>query len=262
LFRSVADSIISANQTVNGEFYMSQAIEALMERGFPVYGFEVAEPKPLGTPEYLEQYKLRRIANNIEKIHGAKQSFVPFEETVQLHYEAVPTKTLREARKIKTTWTVDQKQDEAYMDQYRNECEQRQLRICIDIDGTINHTKKPSEAYGNELPQDMAPSTIREWKKRGHYIILHTARHMNTCSANVGQVVARIAESTIQWLRDNDIPYEELHFGKPHADIFIDDAAYCHYNWLDTQKVVEKLERKGGRFSSEYHQIAERNKKK
>lgn len=212
LFKSVADVILGRNETnVDGEFYMSQAMSELIMKGFPVYGFEVTEPEPVGTPEYLEAAKLRR-NQSIKEAHGATQSFVPFEETVQLYYRAEPTR-------------------------------KKKLRICIDIDGTINHTKKPDDSYGHELPQDMAASTIREWKRHGHYIILYTARHMKTCEGSVGKVLATVASETIKWLEKQDIPYDELHFGKPWADIYIDDRSYRHTNWLETQRKIEQMEK-------------------
>lgn len=220
LFCSIADSIIKSSDKVAGEFYMSQAMKMLIKREFPVYGFEVTEPEPIGTPEYLEEYKMRRV----------RKEFVEFREA-------------KESMKIKTSWTVDQKQDESFMERYKKET---QLRICIDIDGTINHTKSCWDEYGHELPQDMAAATIREWKKQGHYIILYSARHMKTCNGNVGKIIARVAKATVDWLEKYNIPYDELHFGKPYADIYIDDRAYCHHNWLDTQKVVDDFKKYKG----------------
>jgi hypothetical protein len=62
-------------------------------------------------------------------------------------------------------------------------------------------------------------------KSLGHYIIIHTARRMRTHHGNVGLCMADIGELTIQTLKEFNIPYDELNFGKPYADFYIDDLA-------------------------------------
>ena len=46
---------------------------------------------------------------------------------------------------------------------------------------------------------------------------------MATCNSNVGMVVARQGKTLFDWLARNEIPYDELWFGKPHADVYLDD---------------------------------------
>ncbi len=72
---------------------------------------------------------------------------------------------------------------------------------------------------------------LRELKAAGHYLIICTARHMKTCEGNVGQVIARQGGVTLEWLKRFDVPYDELHFGKPHAQIYIDDNALRFESW-------------------------------
>jgi capsule biosynthesis phosphatase len=50
-----------------------------------------------------------------------------------------------------------------------------------------------------------------------------TARNMVTYNNNVGQIIANQAPIVIDWLKKYDMPYDELLFGKPHADFFVDD---------------------------------------
>ena len=99
------------------------------------------------------------------------------------------------------------------------------MRICIDIDGTICEIKKPEEAYKDVKPIPGAALKIKQLKEEGAYIILCTARHMKTCNANVGQVLARQGETLLTWLKEHDFVYDELWLGKPYADIYIDDKA-------------------------------------
>ena len=63
---------------------------------------------------------------------------------------------------------------------------------------------------------------------------------MKTCDANVGMVIARQGKILLQWLEDHQIEYDEIWFGKPNADIYIDDRGYrFNGNWHDIS--VEQL---------------------
>lgn len=101
----------------------------------------------------------------------------------------------------------------------------------IDIDGTIAELKKDGQTYDNVRINRNAASKIKALKEAGHYIILQTARHMKTCGGDQGQVVAKIGKKTLDWLESNNIPYDEIYFGKPHADIYIDDLAHTFTSW-------------------------------
>ena len=126
----------------------------------------------------------------------------------------------------------------------------KKLIICLDLDDTINYCKKSSELYGNEKLQEGVIDTLNKWKEDGHYIVIQTARHMNTCKGNVGKVLAKQGLTTLQWLKDNKIPYDEIHFTKPHADLFIDDKALRHEigNWTRTKELVENFIETGGKI--------------
>jgi capsule biosynthesis phosphatase len=107
------------------------------------------------------------------------------------------------------------------------------MKICIDLDGVICRLKKEGEKYEDLLPVDGAPEKLRELKNAGHYIIINTARHMKTCQGNLGLVGARITLVTLKWLEKHEIPHDEVYFGKPHADIYIDDNAYRFHDWSE-----------------------------
>ncbi|HEV3415886.1 MAG TPA: hypothetical protein VG056_03715, partial [Pirellulales bacterium] len=42
---------------------------------------------------------------------------------------------------------------------------------------------------------------------------------------------ARQGAVTLQWLAQHGIEYDEIHFGKPHADVYIDDNAVRFEGW-------------------------------
>jgi len=105
------------------------------------------------------------------------------------------------------------------------------MRICIDLDGVICRLREPGESYAELQPVPGAVDKLRQLKAAGHYLILCTARHMKTCEGNVGQVVARQGAVTLDWLARHNIEYDEIHFGKPHAQVYIDDNALRFESW-------------------------------
>ncbi len=113
------------------------------------------------------------------------------------------------------------------------------MRICIDLDGVISKLKKENENYSELEPVENAKLMINELKKRGHYIIIYTARHMKTCEGNIGLINSRIAKITLDWLKAHGIEYDEIYFGKPFADLYLDDNAIRFNSWNEID--VENL---------------------
>lgn len=181
LFLDAAEAVFFSNDKTSGEFYMSQAIQRLIDDGTKVYGCKVTDVDPLGTPA------------DVKKFEG------------------------------------------------------RPIRIAIDLDDTILHCKSAGEEYGNEKPQEGVIETLKRWKGQGHYIIIHTARHTRTCDGNLGKVLARQGLTTLQWLEDNEVPYDEIWWSKPHADIFIDDKGYRHVpgDWQSTELAITRFMERG-----------------
>ena len=54
---------------------------------------------------------------------------------------------------------------------------------------------------------------------------------MKSCDHNVGKVVARQGLITLEWLARYGFEYDEIWFGKPHCDIYVDDNAYRFTTW-------------------------------
>lgn len=106
------------------------------------------------------------------------------------------------------------------------------MRICFDLDGTLCEYKAIGGNYRSVRPLPHAAEFVRARKAEGHTIIIATARHMKTCQGNVGMVIARQGATLHDWLAEHNIPYDELHFGKPHADLYLDDnAIQFEGNW-------------------------------
>lgn len=107
------------------------------------------------------------------------------------------------------------------------------MRICIDLDGVVCHLKKAGETYADVQPIDGAVEKLRAFRAAGHTVILQTARHMKTCEGNEGLAIARIGRITLDWLARHGVEYDEIHFGKPWADVYIDDNAMRFASWAD-----------------------------
>jgi len=105
------------------------------------------------------------------------------------------------------------------------------MKICIDIDGVICELRRPEQTYAQLEPLPGAVEKMNALKQAGHYLILCTARHMATCNSNIGLVVARQGKTLLDWLAEQHIPYDEIWFGKPHADVYLDDNGLRFNGW-------------------------------
>ena len=112
-------------------------------------------------------------------------------------------------------------------------CYDRAVRICLDLDGVICELRQPGDSYADLQPVNGAVEAIRRLRRDGHYIIIFTARHMATTGGNLGQVLARQGEITLRWLSEHGVEYDEILFGKPFADIYIDDNGFRFRSWDD-----------------------------
>lgn len=98
-------------------------------------------------------------------------------------------------------------------------------KFCFDLDNTLVTYPKTKGNYDTCEPIQKNINLLNFLHRNGHHIIVYTARRMRTHKGNVGAVVADIGETTINSLKKFKINYDELVFGKPHADFYIDDLA-------------------------------------
>jgi len=116
------------------------------------------------------------------------------------------------------------------------------VRVCFDLDDTLCHGSNQVDGvtdYSNCYPNIMASSTLRTLRAKGHTVIIQTARGMTTGSGRVGVVVKNIGLLTLQQLEDWGFEYDEIYFGKPSADLYIDDKGQ---NALDFWKELLEAE--------------------
>jgi capsule biosynthesis phosphatase len=107
------------------------------------------------------------------------------------------------------------------------------MRIAIDLDGTICSIKDSDQSYNDVQPLPGAAEKIRQLRAAGHYIVIQTARNMATCDGNLGKVIKNVGLTTMAWLAKHGIEYDELYFGKPNAELYIDDRGIRFVSWED-----------------------------
>jgi capsule biosynthesis phosphatase len=118
--------------------------------------------------------------------------------------------------------------------------------IVMDVDGTICPIKRPEESYADLQPNADVVTKMREYRALGFYLILHSSRNMNSYSGNMGLITANTAKTLLAWLDKHEIPYDELHLGKPwagHGGFYVDDRAirpaeFCNLDYEAIMKLT------------------------
>lgn len=98
-------------------------------------------------------------------------------------------------------------------------------RFVFDLDNTLVSYPTVKDDYTTVIPIQKNIDFLNYLKNNGHYIIIYTARRMKTHNGNTSKVVADIGEITLKTLKDFNINYDEIQFGKPYADFYIDDLS-------------------------------------
>lgn len=117
-------------------------------------------------------------------------------------------------------------------------------RIIIDLDGTI--TARETSDYDGVPPNTAVIERLREYREQGFEIVLLTSRNMRTYDGNVGKINVHTLPKIIDWLRRHDVPYDEIHVGKPwcgYDGFYVDDKTVrpSEFRRLDYAGVRELL---------------------
>ncbi|KHO00248.1 protein phosphatase 2A A subunit (ISS) [Metarhizium album ARSEF 1941] len=102
---------------------------------------------------------------------------------------------------------------------------QRKSRFCFDLDMTLVGAPAIAGDYSTCPPIEANIKLVQQLYRAGHHIIIQTARRMRTHHGNVGAVIADVGSTTLQQLARYNIPFHDVHFGKPYADVYVDDLA-------------------------------------
>jgi capsule biosynthesis phosphatase len=113
--------------------------------------------------------------------------------------------------------------------------------ICFDIDNVICKTNARRE-YSKSIPIKKNIKIINRAFNSGFNIILYTARYMGRCKGNIAEVKRKIKPLTIKQLKNWDVSYHKIYFGKPSFDLFIDDKSlFFKKNWSSFLRKKLKL---------------------
>lgn len=99
--------------------------------------------------------------------------------------------------------------------------------LVIDIDGTLC-MNADNVSYDRMVPNYVVLDRLKEYKAKGFYIILYTSRNMRTYEGNIGKINAQTAKIMLNWLEHFNVPYDEIHYGKPwcgRRGFYVDDKA-------------------------------------
>lgn len=116
-----------------------------------------------------------------------------------------------------------------------NKCNIPIQRICFDLDNTLVSYPRIKNDYTSVEPIHHNIKFLKYLKSFGHTIIIYTARRMKTHKGDVGKCLCDIGKITFDTLSRFDIPFDEIYFGKPYADIYIDDLALNCFDNLEKE---------------------------
>ncbi|MDP1873294.1 capsular biosynthesis protein [Phenylobacterium sp.] len=100
-------------------------------------------------------------------------------------------------------------------------------RLVFDLDGTLS-LDEPGVPYGERRPNCTVVEQLRAYRAMGFEIIVCTARNMRTHGGQIGKINALTLPVVLEWLSRHDIPYDEVHVGKPWCGtdgFYVDDKA-------------------------------------
>lgn len=97
-------------------------------------------------------------------------------------------------------------------------------KLVLDLDYTI---ARKIDSYENAEVQQKVKEKVIEYKNKGYHISFYTARNMKTFNSSIELITENTLPKIIDWLRKNEIPFDEIIVGKPWNDegFYVDDNA-------------------------------------
>lgn len=100
-------------------------------------------------------------------------------------------------------------------------------RLVFDLDGTLTHDD-PDVGYPERAPNAAMVEKLRAYREQGFTIVICSARNMRTYGGDLGKINANTLPVILDWLARHQIPYDEIHVGKPWCGtegFYVDDKA-------------------------------------
>lgn len=105
------------------------------------------------------------------------------------------------------------------------------MRVIFDLDDTISITK--NRDYVNAIPITDTIEKMRQMKADGWEIVIYSARGQVSCNGDLELIEKKNRNLVEEWLKKNDVPCDELIFGKPIGDLYVDDKGMSLAEFLD-----------------------------
>lgn len=99
-------------------------------------------------------------------------------------------------------------------------------RLIVDMDDTITVTEKGDYVHSKPIMNTI--NLLRQYKKEGFDIVIHSSRQMRTYEGQVGKINANTLPNIINWLNKYEVPFDEIIVGKPWCGFegwYIDDKS-------------------------------------
>jgi capsule biosynthesis phosphatase len=120
--------------------------------------------------------------------------------------------------------------------------------LVMDVDGTIARSTKETGDYRHAEVISSVKQRLIELKQEGFWIVLYTSRNMRTFAGNLGLISRHTLPDLIMWLEENEIPFDEVHVGKPwcgNDGFYVDDRAirpkeFATLSLSEIRKLIER----------------------
>lgn len=103
-------------------------------------------------------------------------------------------------------------------------------RIVVDVDDTLCYTV--GRDYANASPNMELISKLAALRRDGWIVTLFTARGQVSCNGDLDLIHERVKPILVEWLERHSVEYDELIFGKPYADVYVDDKGMTPEEFL------------------------------
>lgn len=95
------------------------------------------------------------------------------------------------------------------------------MRAVFDLDDTICISR--NRDYENAIPVSHVIQKMKAMKDDGWEIVIYSSRGQVSCKGDIALIEQKNRKTAENWLKRNNVPYDQLIFGKPIADVYVDD---------------------------------------
>lgn len=120
-------------------------------------------------------------------------------------------------------------------------------RLVFDLDNTLT-VEGTGDSYLTVEPRLDMIELLKKYKNDGFEIIISTSRNMRTYNCSVGKITANTLPIIFEWLKKNEVPFDEIQVGKPwcgNDGFYIDDKAirpseFLSLSYLEIRELLNK----------------------